>query len=559
MDKITIYLGADCIISSLGNSTEENIRQMEAGCSGIRQVDDPAVFERPFPAGRISEESDESDSATPRLERWLKRVVEHVLAESGVSPQSPRTGLIVATTKGNIDYLCREPKPDTRCFLFEMAQRVARELGFVTRPKVISNACISGLAAMIVARRELLQRHYDHVVVVGGDLLSQFVVSGFHSFKSVSENICRPYDALRDGLSLGEACGALLLTTDVTRAKCGRVMLAGGAMTQDANHLSAPSRTGEELAAAIRQAMCEGGVTATEIDAVNAHGTATRYNDEMESKALAVAGLSDKPLNSFKPYIGHTLGAAGVVEAILSAEQIRRGEVFATPGYEECGVPQPVNVASRHRKMEITTMVKSASGFGGCNAAVVLSRDHEGLPLVARDVQIATTRSYSLSGHGDFAERIRAEYKALGSANLKFFKMDNLAKLGYVAAEHLLRDDKVAERWGAFRVGIILSNRSSSLDTDLRHQRIVESHPEEGASPAVFVYTLPNIVIGEISIRHGIKGEGLFFVEPSPEGHVAEDYARRLIASDILDAAVTGWCECLEENYSVNIKLIEKI
>ncbi len=558
MDQVKIYLGADCIISSLGHTTEENVAQIMACRSGIGVVDDPTIFERSFPAGRIAHEED-ADSETPRLERLLQKAVESVLKSSGVSPHSPRTGLMVATTKGNVDFLSREPKPDERCFLFETAERVARALGFVATPKVISNACISSLAAMIVARREILSGRYDHVIVVGGDILTQFVVEGFQSFKSVSEQVCRPYDASRDGLSLGEACGALLLTTDVTKAGVGRVMLAGGAMTEDANHLSAPSRTGEELATAMQLAMREAGVTAAEIDAVNAHGTATRYNDEMESKALAVAGLSDKPLNSFKPYIGHTLGASGVVEAILSAEQIRRSVVFATPGYRECGVPQPVNVESRHREMRISTMVKSASGFGGCNAAIVLSRDHEGQPLTERNVEIKTVRNFSMEGSGDFAERIRAEYKALGSANLKFFKMDNLAKLGYVAVEKLLRDDKVAERWGAYRVGIILGNHSSSLDTDIRHQRIVESHPEEGASPAVFVYTLPNIVIGEMSIRHGIKGEGLFFVESSAEGSGAEEYARQLIKNDILDAAITGWCECLEDNYSVNIKLIEKI
>lgn len=99
------------------------------------------------------------------------------------------------------------------------------------------------------------------VIVAGADLLTEFVIAGFRSFKSVSETVCRPYDKARDGLSLGEGCGALLLTTDSRKAKGTPVLLAGGAMTQDANHLSAPSRTGEELAAAMREGDAGGGLT----------------------------------------------------------------------------------------------------------------------------------------------------------------------------------------------------------------------------------------------------------------------------------------------------------
>lgn len=557
MDQIKIYLGADRIISALGDTTEQNVEEILRYHTGIRPVEDTTLSARPFMAGRIHHAVFEN--RTTRLEALLEETIGSVLEVSGVSPRSSRTGLIVATTKGNVDSLALTPRPDGKCFLAETALRVAQRLGFETRPVVISNACISSLAAMIVARRLMLAGQYDHVVVAGVDLLTEFVVSGFQSFKSVSEKVCRPYDVERDGLSLGEACGALLLTTDIRRAKEGRVMLSGGALTQDANHLSAPSRTGEELAAAMKEAMREAGAAAADIDAVNAHGTATRYNDEMESKALFVAGLSDKPLNSFKPYIGHTLGASGVVEAILSAEQIRRGVVFATPGYAACGVPHAVNVSAQHRPMPLTTMVKSSSGFGGCNAAIVLSRRFEGCPLPCDKATVAVTNEFALSGEGDFAERIRAEYKALGSGNLKFFKMDNLAKLGYVAAERLLRDVDVVQRRGTDRVGILLSNHSSSLDTDIRHQGIVDTRPEEGASPAVFVYTLPNIVAGEISIRHGIRGEGLFLIETSQEEGGAENYARLLIENHILDAAVTGWCDILNDKYSVNIKLLEKI
>ena len=316
MAQIAIYLGADRIISACGLTTRENMEAIGGGTPGVATFRDPSLCEGELTAGRV----DRARFGHADFETLLEAAIGSVAAESGVDPKAPGTGLVIATTKGNIDCLRNAPKPDPRCFIAESAQRVADRLGFTARPVVISNACISGVAALVVARRMIEAGTCTEVIVAGADLLTEFVIAGFRSFKSVSETVCRPYDKARDGLSLGEGCGALLLTTDSRKAKGTPVLLAGGAMTQDANHLSAPSRTGEELAAAMREAMREAGLTPREIGFVNAHGTATLYNDEMESRALHRAGLGDKPLNSLKPYLGHTLGASGIVETILTAE-----------------------------------------------------------------------------------------------------------------------------------------------------------------------------------------------------------------------------------------------
>lgn len=561
MAQIAIYLGADRIISSCGLTTAENVDAIEHNELGVKSFSDPTLGECTLTAGRIDRARLQLPAGAPAFEALLIASISSVVAESGVDPRAAGTRLIIATTKGSIDLLRNDPKPDSRCFIAEAAQRVADKVGFAARPVVISNACISGVAALIVGRRMIASGQCTDVVVAGADILSEFVVAGFRSFKSVSGEVCRPYDKLRDGLSLGEACGTILLTSDPAKAKGEPVLLPGGALTQDANHLSAPSRTGEELAEAMRQALREAGIAPEQIDFVNAHGTATLYNDEMECKALHLAGLGEKPLNSLKPYLGHTLGAAGVVEAILTAEQLRRGVVFGTPGYAECGTPLPLNVVPRHRKAVVTSALKSASGFGGCNAAVVLSRKAGSETPCATIHGIRQTASYTLTADGEpFAVRIRREYRSLGAPNMRFSKMDDLTKLGYVAAEKLLTTDDLLRKYDPARVGIVLSNRSASLDTDIRHQRIVESCPEEGTSPAVFVYTLPNIVLAEISIRHGIKGEGLFFLEPAPVSDgFAMEYARQLIATGVLDAVICGWCELLDANDEVKLNLLEKI
>jgi 3-oxoacyl-[acyl-carrier-protein] synthase-1 len=147
----------------------------------------------------------------------------------------------------------------------------------------------------------------------------------------------------------------------------------GGATSNDANHISGPSRTGEELALAIRHALSESGVTAAQIAAISGHGTATIYNDEMESKAFERCGLSTAPLHSMKGYTGHTLGAAGVLETALLAESMRAGETIASVGFETSGVPGKVNVSRNAERREIRFALKTASGFGGCNAALVLA------------------------------------------------------------------------------------------------------------------------------------------------------------------------------------------
>lgn len=238
---------------------------------------------------------------------------------------------------------------------------------------MISNACISGVSAIVVASRLIRSGEYDHVFVAGFDLLCDFIVSGFNAFKSVSPALCRPYDAARDGLTLGEAGGAVLLTTDRELSATG-ITVAGGGISNDANHISAPSRTGDGLAFAIGAALREASLGAAAIGMVNPHGTATLYNDEMESRALHLAGLCGTPCNSLKPYFGHTLGASGVIESIVTVHGLAEGSVFGVKGYAECGVPYPLNISAEHRTTRTDAALKTASGFGGCNAAAVFRR-----------------------------------------------------------------------------------------------------------------------------------------------------------------------------------------
>ena len=386
-----VYFGADNIITSLGFSTEENIRNIGSGISGIRLHEDSAVSLHPAAFSAVDPNALDEHFAAPdlnrrftgssslpfsRLEKMLLISLSDVINTCGIDMRNPRTLLIISSTKGNIDRLALSPVKtggDLRLHLWKTAGFITQLFNCYNLPIVVSNACTSGSAAIITAARLIQAGKYDHVVVAGGDIVTEFVISGFQSFQALSMEACKPFDLNRTGLSLGEGCGTLLLTCDPeVSGGASPVEYLGGATSNDANHISGPSRDGEGLYLAIKAAMEESGESAGDIEFISAHGTATPYNDEMESLALARAGLENVPVNSFKGYFGHTLGAAGIIETILTAYSIRNAILFKSTGYQNHGVSKPLNIISQNIKKPINTALKTASGFGGCNAAIIL-------------------------------------------------------------------------------------------------------------------------------------------------------------------------------------------
>jgi 3-oxoacyl-[acyl-carrier-protein] synthase-1 len=203
-------------------------------------------------------------------------------------------------------------------------------------------------------------------------VISKFVLSGFQSFQAISPLPCKPFDAARDGINLGEGAGTMILTSNKEHDSGIKVM--GGSVSNDANHISGPSRTGEELNLAISKAMKAAMLKAGDIHLISAHGTATVYNDEMEAKAITLAGMRSAPVNSLKGYYGHTLGAAGLIESIISIQSLKENLVIPTRGFENMGVTQPVNICSSLYSASLQNCLKTASGFGGCNAAMIFSK-----------------------------------------------------------------------------------------------------------------------------------------------------------------------------------------
>jgi 3-oxoacyl-[acyl-carrier-protein] synthase-1 len=375
-----VFVVADNIVSPLGNTTSENFDQVVQGISGITKQDNTTFADAPFygavmaPGQLAAYTAPYNLAGYTRFEKMVIASVASVLEQTGINLSDSRTGFIVSTTKGNIELLEQNSNGDLplqEMQLHHTAKKIARYFEAANDPVVISSACISGLVAILTGSRLIAAGKYDRVVVTGADVFTRFVLSGFQSFQAVSPQPCKPFDANRSGVTLGEGAATVVLSNHSVGAK---FRLGNGAISNDANHISGPSRTGLELAAAMQLALAGSGLKPADIGFVSAHGTATPYNDEMEAKALHHAGLAAVPVNSLKGYYGHTLGAAGLIESIISMEAANAGLIVPTKGFETLGVSMPVQVSNQVQHKNTTHFLKTVSGFGGCNAAMVFTR-----------------------------------------------------------------------------------------------------------------------------------------------------------------------------------------
>jgi len=370
-----VFVIAHNIISPLGYNTKENFSQLEKGQTGVRNQHDSAKSDLPFYASLFPKEEITDNEHFTKFEQLLIKSIGESISQFQTDLSSEKTGLIISSTKGNISLIESNrlsPELVKRIGLHSSAKKISDYFGFSTKPIIVSNACISGLVALITARRLIASGKMDTIIVSGADVITKFILSGFQAFQAVSDDPCKPFDANRKGINLGEAAATVVLSAHQPENEV--ITLSGGAVSNDANHISGPSRTGAELFQSIEAAIKEAQIDKGKIDFISAHGTATHYNDDMESKAISLAGLQHIPLNSLKGYYGHTLGAAGLLETVISIESLLQGKIIPTMGFEILGTAQPVHVCSSVIEKKLNRFLKTASGFGGCNAAIIVEK-----------------------------------------------------------------------------------------------------------------------------------------------------------------------------------------
>jgi 3-oxoacyl-[acyl-carrier-protein] synthase-1 len=583
-NKYSIYQKGHSIISPLACGSHANFEAIAAGESRLRSygqrwgIPEPffaSVFEDDNSFGDIVPPTVETSHVTPlqytRFEKLAIKAAEEAIHNAQIDATNDRVLFILSTTKGNVELLEELGTYDIQQpYLWYSAQLIAQHFGNRNTPIVVSNACISGCAAQITAFNMLqYSDRYDYVVVVGAEVLSKFIISGFQSFKALSPERCKPFDQNRCGLNLGEAAAAIVYarTDKPEELADDTIIMEAGAINNDANHISGPSRTGEGLLKSIQKVA--NGFDTRRIAFINAHGTATLYNDDMESVAINRAGLQDIPVNSLKGYYGHTLGAAGILEVILSSIALQKKMVIKSIGTEQPGTVQALNVCIENSAAQGDAFIKLISGFGGSNAAVLFSlrqgtgvRD-QGAVTKGQNSEFRIQNSDILPetsiGTQSIDEQLAQLYRNVGMNYPKFFKMDRLCKAGILAAEQLLKDydfdrENVKADWG-----IILMNSASSLDNDRRFQETI-AEGNYYPSPAVFVYTLANIVTGEIAIRHKIGGESSFYVMPAFDEKLMEEIiGQAFTANPALTHIICGWVNVDGEECEVRMGLYKRI
>ena len=382
-----MYALGNNIISSLGFTTDENFNAVKQGISGVKH-DDANAFGLPedFWASLIDRErlNDEFVKISPEnrytdLEKAAILSVSLANNEAQIDLSGENTIFILSTTKGNIELLALPNLPKGEgcspltgelvgTYLWHTAELIAGFFKNPNTPIVVSNACISGAAAQIAAMRELQSENYENAVVVGADFLSKFIISGFQSFKALSPKHCRPFDKDRCGLNLGEAAATMIYGKNEKTI----FRLVNGMIRNDANHISAPSRTGEGSFRALRNILQD--IDMEQIAFVNAHGTATSYNDAAEVNAIVRAGLDNVPVNSLKAFFGHTLGTAGVLESIISIRALAENMVLKSMNFNEQNFENRINISLENQFSNKKYFVKMLSGFGGGNAVLLFEK-----------------------------------------------------------------------------------------------------------------------------------------------------------------------------------------
>jgi len=261
----------------------------------------------------------------------------------------------------------------------ESTQNVATHYALKPLMATISTACSSSSNSLLLGARMIKQGVVKRAVCGGGDALSRFTLNGFNSLKNVSKKPCQPFDQNRGGLNLGEAAGFCLLESESSAKARGAdiiAVLSGYANTNDAYHPTAPSATGEGANRTMQQALDMAGLRPADIGYINAHGTATQNNDLSEGLAIQnLFGANAPHFSSTKPYTGHTLAAAGVIEAIFSMWVMEEQMIIPNLNFETQMEELTIEPAtSLMENVPVKHVLSNSFGFGGSNVSLIFSK-----------------------------------------------------------------------------------------------------------------------------------------------------------------------------------------
>jgi 3-oxoacyl-[acyl-carrier-protein] synthase II len=515
-----------------------------------------------------------------RTDAMAMQAAREALSEAGLSTRAPglRVGLVVGGTTGGMfeterrlatmfaDASARAPDPDMLAHpLSATVDRLREVLGPLVRARTLCSACSSGANAFVLGAAWLALDLVDVALVGGTDALCRLTYTGFNALGAIDPEPARPFDARRRGLTIGEGAGfAVLERPERARARGASwsAELVGFGALSEAHHITNPEASGVIPARAIEAALARAGVTAREVDYVNAHGTATPLNDAMETQALVRAlgaEVSRVRVSSTKGQIGHTLGAAGAIEAAIAARVVQTGDIPPTGGLEQI---DPACAALRHvigkaEHDEVRVALSSSFGFGGVDTVLVFAK-----PGVGRDdppagapraVRIVASGSATKAGllSGDAHAPLIVPLEEAGSTEPSATTgaaADPTAGLDAARARRLDRASRLAaaaigaagcEPQDAILLGVSYGETDGSAAF---LARVIEKGPRL-APPAEFPNLVPSAPSGHTSIYHRVHGLAATVADLGASAEGALSTAWELLRAGEIASAIVGTAE----------------
>ncbi len=375
------------VVSAAGMNVAETLAGFTSGIRNIGRTT-PALSPLDYPVFQVSAPLRDSGNAHSRTLQLAFHALDEALTDAGLPHDLSglRVGVCMGTTVASqlndMDFYTayrktgEPPMEPVEAFLKgNLAEAVAGAVKARGPCITVVNACSSSADAVGVALGWIRNDLCDLVIAGGGDELSRIPVCGFGSLSVFSHEPCRPYDRDRQGLNLGEGAGVLILEPESAARRRGSrstLFVGGYGAACDAHHLTAPRPDGSGLETAIRVSLAQAGIMPEAVGFVNAHGTATRDNDKVEGGVLVrVFGAQVKALST-KGFTGHTLGAAGALEAAFTALALREGWIPASAGFENQDDEIPIGAVREKTAISARYAVSTSLAFGGNNASLVI-------------------------------------------------------------------------------------------------------------------------------------------------------------------------------------------
>lgn len=383
-DSIVIA-GMGCI-SAAGKNIEETLQSFEQGQVNVGRITVfDSVLDKP-----VFEVKDYIPQCKNRTFSLLLSAVDEALKnyDGDITDKSLRVGVCIGTTVAsqlnNIEFYQEfketgkaDIEPVNEYLRSNLAEAIAKKYQLKGLQNVVVNACSSGADAIGIALAWLRNDQCDIAIAGGADELNLIPLCGFNSLGIISDDTCAPFDRDRKGLNLGEGAGVLILEKEesfIKRGNAPKLLVASYGSGSDAHHLTAPHPDGVGLKSAIQEVLAGAGIELKDIDFINVHGTATQENDKVEGKVIREMFGKDIKIFSTKGYTGHTLGAAGALEAIFTALALREGWAPKSAGFKN--EDEGIGISPLKEKTEIKGQyaLSTSLAFGGNNVALIIKK-----------------------------------------------------------------------------------------------------------------------------------------------------------------------------------------